>query len=70
MFFELAVVFVGAATVIALIARLRRTDRDGKWHWHVPASGNPSMRRYVNRRWEYREMTEAESEEYQSSVAW
>lgn len=70
MYFELAIVIAGIASLITIIVRLWRKNRDGKWHWHIPASGDPIMRRYVNGRCEYREMTEDESEEYQSSIAW
>jgi hypothetical protein len=70
MYLRIAIALMGVVPIIVLIMLVRRKNRDGKWQWHKTISGDPTMRRYENGRWEYREMTESESQEYQSHNAW
>lgn len=54
-----------AATVAGVKLYAMRKERGGSWH-HTGAQ----MRRYVNGRWEYRDMTQAEADEWKDMTAW
>lgn len=42
---------------------------NGDWHFHRSPRGD-LMRRRIGRKWEYREMTEAERDEFLNITAW
>lgn len=62
-------IYVCIIIVVAIIAAMKlrdmREDRNGEWH-HTGAQ----MRRFVDGRWEYREMTQAEANEWKDMTAW
>ena len=59
---------VGAVVAVNIV--VCRQHRDGEWHVCESVTRAPVMRRCVEGRWEYRPMTESESADYQSSIAW
>lgn len=61
---------LAATTVYDLIALFRLADKNG-WSFHSPILGDLVMRRRdAAGRWEYREPTKAEIEEFASIDAW
>ena len=56
------------ATTVSIVAYgvwLRHQSRH-TWNWHETPSG-PIMRRWVHKKWETREMTQEEMDEYMAS---
>lgn len=60
LFSLLALLAIGAVSTLAALASRHFYVRNGEWHY----SSHFRMRRYVNGRWQYRDMTREERREW------